>query len=281
MSRIAYAPGHVRYRGAVDTHSTNGPSVRFGRPPVQYVALTVYFEAIEGLQVSHFSSLRESWRSEYPETAELPPLRPRNRGGEETAVVPIAQAWPFPYLMFSTADDVETIAIQSDRFTKTWTFSPGANEYPGFDALSHDMEARFGQFLEAVNKETGQTVQPFASECLYRNSIDGWSAEELMVGIATRWEVQVVKPPASLNAAYAGVRLHTRSDKDIPGCAVTLSLDVDEDGSVLTLESDYMPSDEIELHGRLGGIDVAHDNLIRKFVEFTNPEMHAKWGKLT
>lgn len=36
----------------------------------------MFFEPIQGLGVSHISILRERWKGAYPNTAELPPLRP-------------------------------------------------------------------------------------------------------------------------------------------------------------------------------------------------------------
>ncbi|MBW9207517.1 TIGR04255 family protein [Mumia sp. zg.B17] len=260
---------------------TLSQEARFAHPPVRSVYLAVYFEPVEGLQVSHFSSLRERWRNDYPVTAELPPLRPRNRGGEEMAVVPVSpRAWPFPYLMWSAEDDQQNLAIQNDRFILSWSFSPDSR-YPGFDSLSTTMAERFAQFEAAVEAETSEALILAGAECQYVNRIEGYSAQQMIVGIATRWSAPDIEDVGeSLNATYSGLRLHTCTDEGMEGCSVNLSLDVDDDGTFLAIESERdLLSDESNL--RLAGLDVAHRQLIRKFVEFTSVEMHEAWGRMS
>ena len=280
MKRNPGCTSPLRYRDGVDTARAVGQNARFQKPPVQHVSFSVYFDAIEGLQVSHFSSLRESWRDEYPETAEMPPLRPHNRGGEEVTVVPITQAWPFPYLMFSTADDRRTIAVQNDRFTLTWKFSPSTHDYPGFDELSRLMGSRFDQFSAVISKEVGQEVSLRGSGCVYRNFLGGWTTETLMLGIVTRWSDKVSHQPQSIETEYAGLRLISMDPEPTTGgeCVTTVSLDVDEDGPYLTLEAEYANTEAEVISERLGGIDMAHERLIARFLEFTSPDMHEQWG---
>lgn len=266
----------MRYIRVVSTQHDGAKSVRFDRPPVQAVELTVFFEEIDGLQVSHLSALREAWRREYPDSDELPPLRPHNRGGAEAAVQAIGRAWPFPYLMLSTPDGRGGVAIQNDRFTRSWAFTLEADKYPGFATLSADLESRLEIFAEHVRRETDQELTFTGASCMYNNRIDGYTAEQMLVGIATRWSTKV--EAESLRAMYAGVRLHTCSDDALEGCYVNLALDVDGDGCFLIFESerDQRPDDD---NLRLAGLDIAHDQLIQKFVEFTSPAMQEEWGR--
>lgn len=253
---------------------------RFDHPPVRSVYLAVYFDSIDGLQVSHLSALREEWRSDYPVAAELPPLRPRNRDGDEMSVVPVTRSWPFPYLMWAAEDDGQALHIQDDRFVLSWTFSDDA-KYPGFDVLSKQLEQRLAEFAATVLDETGENLVSTGAECKYSNRIDGYTPEQMMVGIATRWSsgaTDVVAEP--LNATYAGVRLHTCTDHEMRGCSVNLSLDADEDGTFLLIESER-DLGENEQDFRLAGLDIAHEQLIRKFLEFTSPDMHRNWGRIS
>lgn len=237
------------------------------------VDLTVYFEPVQGLQVSHFSALREAWRDEYPDTAELPPLRPANRGGDETSVARIDQAWPFPYLMFGTKDDSGSVAFQSDRLTRSWRFTEGSR-YPGFLQLAADLESRIKDFSDAVKVETGQDVTLTTSECGYQNRLSNSVAPDALVGLLTGWQVSDLTP-AARRARYSGIRLHLCNDDELSDCVMWVSLDVDEDGVILALNSESTNSHS---GARLGGLDAAHGALIDTFIQFTSSEMHDSWG---
>lgn len=253
--------------------------VRFTKPPVRSVSLSLFFQSVPGLQVSFFSSLREAWKSDYPNSAELPPLRPRNRGGEEAVIVPVSSAWPFPYVMFTTAGDQESIAFQSDRFTRTWTFSPDG-EYPGFEALAGELALRFEQFSDVVKSETGEDVKVTGSSCDYSNTMPtDLTGPELLVGVVSKWTTPAGTLPG-LNAEYAGVRFHLCGDDELDGCSINVALDWDEDGAYLGIESSFDVDDlESQDTPRLGGLDRAHDKLIATFVEFTSDAMHSEWGR--
>lgn len=263
-------------------NSGTRPTLVFTDPPVVSVSLTVFFEPVESLQASHLSSLREQWKDHYPNLAELPPLRPRNRGGNEAALVPIG-AWPCPYIMFSSEDDQSSIAIQSDRFIRFWSFSPAVTEpaiYPGFEEIRADLVEHFDQFRDTLRAELDQEIVLTGSECDYLNLLKEMPAERLMVGITTKWATPV-DTSTSTAITYGGVRLHLCDTDQLEGCAVTLRLDIDSDGPMLGIESALelteaeAADDELEL----GGLDRAHQKLIETFLEYTSDEMQKRWGR--
>lgn len=256
--------------------------LRFTDPPVVSVSLTVFFEPLERLQASHLSSLREQWKDHYPNLAELPPLRPRNRGGNEAALVPIG-SWPCPYIMFSSEDDQSSIAIQSDRFIRSWSFRATETPvvtYPGFDTIREDLVRHFNQFKETVRTELDQKVTVTGSECDYLNLLDNeMTPEQLMVGVTTKWNL-VASAPISSATTYGGVRLHLCAADALEGCSVTLQLDVDSDGPMLDIQSAFdISADDATADLDLGGLDLAHDKLIETFLEYTSVEMQSKWGR--
>lgn len=260
----------------------NNSGLEFTDPPVVSVALTVYFEPLENLQASHLSSLREQWKDHYPHLAELPPLRPRNRGGNEAALVPLG-SWPCPYVMFSSQDEQSFIAIQSDRFIRSWSFS--ANEdtvtvYPGFEQIREDLVQHFDEFKETVRAELDQEIVITGSECDYLNLLnDEMSFEQLMVGVTTKWSASIDTPVRSA-VTYGGVRLHLCDSEELEGCSVTLRLDVDSDGPMLGIESALgLSESDAATELELGGLDRAHEKLIETFLDYTSNQMHDKWGR--
>lgn len=262
--------------------SGNVSRLAFADPPVVSVSLTVFFEPVESLQASHLSSLRERWKDHYPNLAELPPLRPRNRGGNEAALVPLG-AWPCPYVMFSSEDDQSSIAIQSDRFIRSWSFRADEEvvaTYPGFEEIRKDLVEHFEQFKETLRAELGQEVAITGSECDYLNLLDNeMPPEQLMVGVTTKWATPV-EPPVASAITYGGVRLHLCEADELEGCSVTLRLDVDSDGPMLGIESAFeLSDDDGAADVDLGGLDRAHEKLIETFLEYTSNEMQERWGR--
>lgn len=254
----------------------------FLQPPVVSVSLTVFFEPVESLQASHLSSLRERWKDHYPNLAELPPLRPRNRGGNEASLVPIG-SWPCPYVMFSSEDDESSIAIQSDRFIRSWSFRADrapSSAYPGFKEIRKDLVQHFEEFQRTLRAELSQELLITGSECDYLNLLDSeMPPEQLMVGVTTKWSA-TVDAPVSSAVTYGGVRLHLCDADELDGCSVTLRLDVDSDGPMLGIESAYELSDDgSDAAVELGGLDRAHEKLIYTFLEYTSDEMQNKWGR--
>jgi uncharacterized protein (TIGR04255 family) len=263
-------------------NSENGSRLEFADPPVVSVSLTVFFEPVESLQASHLSSLRERWKDHYPNLAELPPLRPRNRGGNEAALVPLG-AWPCPYVMFSSEDDQSSIAIQSDRFIRSWSFKADEKAvatYPGFEKIREDLVQHFEHFKETLRAELDQNVVITGSECDYLNLLDNeMPPEQLMVGVTTKWAAPV-DTTASSGITYGGVRLHLCDTDELEGCSVTLRLDVDSDGPMLGIESAFeLADDDAVADVDLGGLDRAHEKLIETFLEYTSNEMQKNWGR--
>jgi uncharacterized protein (TIGR04255 family) len=248
----------------------------FSDPPVRHVELTVYFKPIHALRVSHLSSLREAWKDDYPVVAELAPLRPRNRGGQEADVTPYREAWPFPYVMLSSKDDSRSVAFQNDRFVVTWAFDETDASYPGFEKISAHLRDLLGQLRDVVSAETEQDLDLTRSECWYLNELPDIPATELLVGVATRWHGSAGSselPPSH----YSGFRLHI-DDEDHPTCGAEISLDIDNDGASLIIASRFDVEND-QAPDEVAGLTIAHDLLIRQFLAFTSPEMQKAWGR--
>jgi hypothetical protein len=265
----------VRHVGA----AVDPDKVAFNTPPVRRVELTVYFKPIQGFQVSHLSSLREQWRVDYPNSAELPPVRPVNRGGEETKLLPIGSAWPLPYIVWSTEDEERAVGIQNDRFAISWGFSEKSEQYPGFAALSAELERRLAELETVVKRETGVNLEILGSECGYLNELPEMPVGELLVGVATKWVVDGSAAPA-IPATYSGIRMHLCNDPALKNCVLDMALDLDDDGPFLSITSAFdLPEDAEGETLPLGGLRHAHDRLIETFLDFTSADMHEKWGR--
>ncbi|SDK10589.1 TIGR04255 family protein [Nocardioides sp. YR527] len=253
---------------------------RFVEPPVRTVILTIFFRPVDALQVLHLSRLRELWRDRYPATAGLPPLRPHRRAGAPDGEDDDA-IWPFPYLIFSTADERDAIGLQNDRFVRSWVFEEGAR-YPGFDSLYEDLVGRFQEFRAVVDEEIDEEVVVTHSECFYANELAPNSIPETLVGVASQWQGSA--GGATLpDSHYSGLRMHI-DDTGVENCTLELMLDIERDSTALNLSSRFAPplTDDGKIEGvpdNDGGISFAHEAVIQSFLRFTSDAMQKSWGR--
>lgn len=252
--------------------------VGFTNPPVKAVALTVYFEPIVGLQVTHLSAFRQGLREAFPNSAEMPPLQPVNRGNDETKLLPVNRSWPFPYVLYSAPNEESGVAVQNDRFVRSWAFSDEAGSgYPGFEHLYTTMQEQFDRFAEVIRSEVQQEVILTGSEAFYANTLPDMTDSDLLVGIATRWSGEPEQ--RTLKTRYSGIRLHLCDDDDLEGCSINLAVDRDDDGVQLNIEVGYsLPEDGGDDGFELGGLRHAHDHVITTFMNYTSAEMKEEWG---
>ncbi len=250
-------------------------SVAFERPPVREVALTVYFDPIREMTVSSLSRLLRDWGSDDATIEEQLPLRSRY---PHDSVAATTSGYPFGRcpLVTLTFDTGESVAIQNDRLVKRWIFS-GSDVYPGFDALSRDLEQRFEDFTETAQNLYDVRPDPIGASCEYVNEIGEISPRQLMLGVLTNWRVghEVSAEPA---AKYVGMHLHYQGVPGFDDCVLRVTIDGDDNAaeSVLTLDAQTAtePRDE-----PLGGLGYAHDALIQGFVSVTSEQMHTQWGR--
>lgn len=247
--------------------------VRFERPPVNHVHLTLHFELDADLQVSHLSSLRELWRNNYPRTRERAPL-PRDES-DAVRFMGRHSVWPFPYLSFQSGD--RSIVIESNKFALTWTFGDGADEYPTYANLRAELAARFDEFAATVAKEVEQAPRVTAAECQYYNQFADESLARVIGYVLTGGKVDLGSDADHADVDYQGFRRHVTANSNSRMVDVLIGVDApDEPGAVeLFIEAThYVRDGEYEL----GGIDIAHDVLIDTFIDCTRPDQQERWG---
>jgi hypothetical protein len=257
--------------------------VRFERPPVRKVTLTVYFELSTPLQVMHLSPLRQLWRSEFPETQELAPLAPLGGRHSEVEYVSPDSPWLFPQLVFSDSGSERQITIQSDRFSLTWAFQakaadqPSPGFYPGYEELRKDLESRLGLFTKIAMAEADARFEYSAIECRYENQIEGYSGSELAVGVLTGW-AERSSAVALIPLNYAGMRLHQCASEENQESAVLVGVDSEIDNLATMFIEVTKKVDEAQ--APLEALDIAHDVLISTFLQTSSASQRENWGEI-
>lgn len=256
-----------------DTQNASDP-VKFLKPPVRRVELTVYFEASDAVQGSHVAPLSRIWRETYPVVTEHPPLPPDDEPSENISVLNANSHWPIPFTRYSSVVDRRSVAFQRDRFEVRWDFDEeSGSPYPGFDSLLTTMQQEFGVF-SGILAESDLSLHITKAECRYVNRIPGISAAQLAVGVLTDWQGSACAQAD--DSDYVGIRLHSRpGEKDDNNCSSLLAVDRKEDGDpALSIFVTHAggPDD-------LGGIANAHAELIATFLRYTSEEQHRMWGR--
>lgn len=251
--------------------------MRFERPPVSHVHLTLRFDLDSDLQVSHLSALRETWRHDYPRVKERPPIP--EAPGDEVRFLGRSATWPFPYLELSSVS--QSIIIERNQFALTWSFdSDGASGYPGYEHLLAELRARFDEFCSAVRVELGDEPRVVGSECHYANDLPGEPSGAMILGVLTGWNASISDLVAPPTLQYRGFRQHSVYEAD-EAIEIVIGIDPLDDipGSAVFIEtSRSVPADGAP---QLGGIDSAHDALIATFMQMTRPDQHESWGRLS
>lgn len=257
-------------------------TLKFDRPPVQQVELTVYVDAIDGLQVSHLAHVIHTWQGQFPKTDELPPFPGWQDPSGEVALVSARGKWPFPTLWMGEEQGTRAVRIHHDRLVLAWSFAdpaPEGSKYPGYLELKDDLRERFALFAEAVLEGTGQALLPLRIEADYINRVatqEAWTIALRLLGLSDITPVPVGWPT---NISYAGLRVHRHPGADHVDGSLTsgLDVDVDEDEPEVSFRIISARSLSADLD-MWDGLDKAHDALIAEFLACTGPELQRRWG---
>ncbi|KRE42834.1 hypothetical protein ASG74_10725 [Knoellia sp. Soil729] len=175
-------------------------------------------------------------------------------------------------------DSGESIFFQDDRFGVLWNFDPdldAASVYPGFERLCEELLARFGRFCDEVSSAGGSRLVVKVAECVYTNEIPEVAIDTYAFGILTGWNQDYIANPSLREGTMFSRHYHSEGDKDRP---VWVSATAEGEDIGITLQLVTRSEAEGELSPE-SGIKVAHDDLIRTFVEWTSEGMRQNWGQ--
>ncbi len=250
--------------------------VRFKQPPVREVTLTVFFDALPTLQVSHLATLISAWQEEFPKTDELPPALPwRESARSAAALLAPGSKWPFPRLWLSNSGSDRSIQIDNDRVAFTWHFAEGG-QYPSYLALRRQFGALYAQFDEAAERETGERPQPRRAEAQYSNELRTDDARTVLLRLVGAQE----STGEASGADYVSFRLHRCAAPSTEDCTVNVSVDMETGtGSpyasmALNTSKDVTPDLDV-----WDALDQAHDALIGEFMRATDDDMRKQWDR--
>ncbi len=268
----------------------------FVRPPVNEVALAVYFSPPLGLRSVDIGVLHERWRDRYPATLDqpvLPPVPVETFGPPSLGVTFHLGAPTGTRVWFQTAGGERVVQVQADRLVLNWRRVSPADDYPRFATLRPEFARVLAELAELNDSLGVGPLRVGQAEVSYTNTIEQLGAEPVTPSdIIAPWSgdhTDAFLPPEEdvrLDLRYripkadgtgpAG-RLYVAMQPAIrPGPGQTTP----ESSFVLQLFARGVPSTP-ETAGALDFLDLAHEWVVNGFVSLTTPRMHKVWGQMT
>lgn len=261
--------------------------ISYAQPPLVEVVCGVLFEPLESLLMPHIGRLWELFRDDYPVCSErdhlLPVVEEYGDGPREL----LAEMPSRPRAWFTQEEETRIIQVQRDRFLHNWKRYPADAEYPRYETLIVDFDARYGEFRSFLDEHGLGTPRPLQYELTYVNHLvqgDGWTSlndiGSVLPDLSWRDVESRFLPDAEglfWKAAFrlpsARGRLHVQ----------VVSVKRQEDGQP-TLRLDLTVRGmgrDISESVRRDWFDEAHEWIVRGFADLTDEGVQTTlWGKI-
>ena len=272
----------------------DAPRPDFEDPPVVEVALSVQFDSLPNLHMTHLGLLWERFRDRFPVVEEQSPLEPvfERFGGPRirrgSARIEMLKSLPIPRCWFLNEAGTELVQVQHDRFIHNWREADTDARYPRYEHIRSGFESELQQFSEFVAEEELGDFAPRQCEVTYVNHIaigGNWQTHGDLGQVLTVFQ-------AEFNDSFletvedAGLRLRfvipNKEGEPIGRLHAALEPGYRTDDRrpmfVLELTARGAPLGE-GITGVLAFLDLGREWVVRGFTSMTTPVMHKEWGR--
>lgn len=249
--------------------------LRLARPPVIRVRTTIYFAEVENLTLSELAPFVVEMSQSYPSISEQFPLPPIGDDGSVVGFASRSSGLPMP-LVSMVADSENEISFQADRLSLSWNFDPLKPDkiYPGFELLREELWQAFSTFEEQL-QSLGHQLAIQASQVLYRNSVNELPGAGVALYLLTGLE-NITARHITDDRTYAGARLRFPANEG--GIRRSVAAGVDSSSDETTVLWIKVLSRPAGSESAFVLLDDAHDESIRRFIQFTPGWLRETWG---
>ncbi len=260
---------------------TDIPLPAFDRPPVGEVVFGVGFDPIPNFRLPHLGLYWATVKDQFERCEHAPPLGPIEEISDPTLGFPIPRVW----LIHKNQDHL--IQLQSNWYFFNWRKMEANPEYPHYKNIKPLFNRNLTHFFKFLVDEGFEQPEPRICELTYINKIpkgEGWEAisdiENVIPDLRWRdrtnrflpepkemsWHTAVNLPEDS---GVLTVRLQSASEK--PSGQQILRLEISARGI----------GDDHSMNGVLEWLDLAHEWIVRGFVDLTSREAQIEYWKRT
>lgn len=257
--------------------------VDFASPPVVERVFSVQFEPIESVQTAHFGLLWDLYREHFPKTTDQQPL-PHMIEPVQKQEIAISDQPPLRRVWFESADGLELIQIQHDRFLYN-NRSEAGSEYVDYEKCFERFTFLWGLFTNfAATMQYGDLSQD-QYELTFMNHImpskywrgfeDAgnifvnfeWNVENRLLPTPESIIWQMVFPlPDGLGKLYAKTATGNKTSTG----ELAFQLEMTARGRMQKEEDGIVNKEWFAL---------AHQQIVQGFAELTSPKMHEIWQR--
>ncbi len=272
------------------------PMPSYRNPPVEEVALAVYFSPLLQIGAVQYGRLYEMWSENYPRSEDqplLPPIPPDKLTRYLMPSIQFSTVSPGVRVWYLSKDGDRVIQIQRDRLILNWRRINDEQNYPSYNTLRPMFEEIIGQFLQFLKNEGLDCPEITQAEVTYVNPIICAGLEQLgdpttILSVCSNQQSEDLFPHPE------GVNMSLRYQIKDPEKKLSIgSLYVEAVSPVLYQRAGQSESQEIfmlklfargrpldpGLEGALNFLDIAHDWVIRGFTSITSPQVHQLWER--
>ena len=248
----------------------------YDNPPVNELAVGVYFEPLNGWQTRHVGHFWGEVRKDFPNTEDQPPIIEVERGPR----FEILQLPPLRRTFLVSQDQNFVIQLQESRFLLNWRKKQPTDVYPRFSAHFKKFIGHWGHFSDFVAREKVGNLKPARYELTYVNHIEQGdnSVSETVERYARifNWSslnAKFLPPPTGINVVWTFTM-----PEQLGFAQANLSQGVRADGRavlVLVMSCTGSASPKISLNDWFAA---SHRWLAHGFKELTTDAARKEWG---
>ncbi len=264
---------------------------KFDRPPIDEVAVGVYFSLISGFGDLGPVLIWERLKDEYPQLSS----QPRLELTEPEPNLPLAlmpqspvfqlMASPPPRTWLTSSDERDVIQIQNDLLLANWRKRKGSS-YPQLEAVVRRWRKAFETYGDVAEAQGWDRPLPKVVELTYINIIDDLEPVDFLRYAAMTHLEHVSDGDAEVQAWTARYRLRDRASGYIGRLSVEYQkvLRPNNGGWVaphqLSFVSRMALSGAATEHDILQRIADCRQAIVWAFTDLTTPKAHEHWGRV-
>ncbi|MGI4778025.1 MAG: TIGR04255 family protein [Janthinobacterium lividum] len=259
--------------------------MKFERPPVVEVVLSVSFALPKPLQSAHIGLFWNEIKGDYPDMRDVAPLNLTLEGtttGITDAEVQVMQLPPLRRSWFVSADGRNLVQLQEDRFIYNWKRVDEKDAYPSYEKIFAEFSKEVERFIKFLDVQQLGDLSVLQLELAYVNHIeqksDFLSADRMFIDHyrntsnhrflpmpeSFRWNSTYALPyrVGRLHIVAQNARLSTTGESVIRVDLTARGLPVDT-----------------SLEDCKRWFDIAHTWITQGFADITSPDLHNSWGR--
>jgi uncharacterized protein (TIGR04255 family) len=254
--------------------------VKFEHPPVNEVAMGIYYVPVTELKAQHIGIYWNSIRERYPICEQQIPVVTQSEGQPPMLAEAPGEIFPLPRFWFLSKAHAMLIQVQRNAFLLNWRRT-SSEDYPHYENVEKDFWQEFAKYKDFVQGIGGRLDVVQRCELTYVNLISPSAF------FSTPAELGAVFPPiASLCEVQDEERkliglsassIYQLSDNLLIESAIKWGkrLDTSELVAVFELKAQGTPRD-LSLEGAAAWFSNAHDGIYKLFLDLTNREVQEK-----